>query len=136
MKTMALVIGALALALYIYRPSQKSMEPLVAASMELPSPAPETQTKSQQPTPAHLPQKPLAQSIERLARERGISNEQMQGYLPQLLSDMPKYHIIARILQHLDDGHLIIENLGWYPDEGFPRAQNYAVFDHPLFIQR
>ena len=90
------------------------------------------------PTPAPSvkpPSRQLPQCVVKLAHKKGLpADSQVEALYKETLASMTLWHFRARIIQHMDDGHLLVELVDWR-EKDFPRAQYFSVLNHPDFDQ-
>jgi len=104
---------------------------------------PWSRVKTQHTSPAetNLPPSPkppsrqLPQCVVKLAKQKGVpADSKVEALYKETLASMPLWHFRARIIQHMDDRHLLVELIDWRESD-FPRAQYFSVLNHPDFDQ-
>jgi len=84
--------------------------------------------------PAPVPSKthrPLPKSVVQWAKSEGLSDgDRLAANYEKALETMQRFHFRARIIQHLNDGDLLVELVDW-KEKDFPRMQYYAVANYP-----
>ena len=145
MKTLTLLIAALALALVFVNPNalrgriapQPSPDNTAAAATS-PSTVEKTKLTAQQTEKERLwaptnPSRPLPQCVVKLANQKGVlPNAKVEELYKETLATMKLWHFRGRVIQHLNDGRLLVELMDWQ-EKDFPRQQYLAVLNHPQF---